>query len=256
MEASVASYGPHFGEEGPLRGRRGSGTIFFSRCNMRCCYCQNSDISQQGYGEGCEPERLAGMMLELQDIGCHNINLVSPTHVLPQILAAVLIAAQAGLAVPLVYNSGGYDALAALRLLDSVVDIYMPDMKYADDDVARAYSGVDGYPEVNQAAVAEMHRQVGDLRVNENGVATRGLLVRHLVLPGGLAGTRAVARFLARRISENTYVNVMDQYRPCYEADRHPTLARRITPDEWRAAVVEVRGAGLQRLAGRAQRWG
>ena len=251
IDAVVANYGPHLGEEDPLRGSRGSGTIFFSLCNLRCRYCQNYEISQLGRGRETGPEGLATIMLTLQAQGCHNINLVSPTHVVPQILAALLIAAQAGLTIPLVYNSGGYDSVGALTLLDSVVDIYLPDMKYGDAHAGRTYSGVDDYPTVNQAAVYEMHRQVGDLVMDDRGVATRGLLVRHLVLPSGLAGTGVVAQFLARRVSEHTYINVMDQYRPCYEADQLPLIARRVSVDEWRGAIDSVHGAGLSRLDGR-----
>ena len=248
MSAVVASSGPHFGEEDPLRGSRGSGTIFFSWCNLSCRFCQNYEVSQLGGGGEVEPEELARIMLSLQARGCHNINLVSPTHVVPQILAATLIAAQAGLAIPLVYNTGGYDSSAALELLLSVVDIYMPDMKYADAAVASTYSGVEDYPAINQAAVGEMHRQVGDLDIDDEGVARRGLLVRHLVLPEGLAGTEQVARFLTDRISRHTYINVMGQYRPCGEAMNLPPLDRPITRGEWRDAVDVVRHAGLSRL--------
>ena len=248
VSAVVASSGPHFGEEDPLRGRRGSGTIFFAWCNLGCRFCQNYEISHLGGGVEVEPEGLAGMMLTLQDRGCHNVNLVSPTHVVPQILAATLVAAEAGLAIPLVYNTGGYDSCVALALLESVVDIYMPDMKYADAAVGSRYSGVDEYPAINQAAVAEMHRQVGDLEIDGKGVARKGLLVRHLVLPEGLAGTEQVARFLADRISRDTYINVMDQYRPCGEASDLPPLDRPTTRAEWRDAVRAVRQAGLSRL--------
>ena len=203
--ARVYSYGPHLGEEDPLRGWRGSGTIFFSRCNLRCQYCQNHEISQTDAGNLVDDRDLAAIMLELQSYGCHNINLVSPSHVVPQILAAVALAAQAGLRIPLVYNTGGYDSLEMLRLLDGVVDIYMPDMKYSDAANALRYSRAKDYPVINRLAVREMHRQVGDLVLDENGLAVRGLLVRHLVLPGGLAGTREIVHFLAEEISENTY---------------------------------------------------
>jgi len=253
-QAVVASYHPHFGEESPLVGRHGSGTIFFSWCNLRCRFCQNYDISQFGAGEPVEPEELAAMMLRLQELGCHNINLVSPTHVVPQILAGLYIAAEAGLRIPLVYNTGGYDALDTLVLLDGVVDIYMPDMKYADADIARRYSGVADYPRHNQAAVREMHRQVGDLTLDEDGIALRGLLVRHLVLPEGLAGTEEIVRFLAEEISPNTYLNIMDQYRPCHEAHKLPLLNRRITRAEYEAAVQAARSAGLNRLDRRVPR--
>jgi len=255
VRALVASYHPHLGEEDPLRGWRGSGTIFFAWCNLNCQFCQNYDISQLGHGNEVEPEELAEMMLALQEHGCHNINLVSPTHVVAPILAALLIAAQAGLRLPLVWNSGGYDSLAALELLDGVVDIYMPDMKYADKEIAHKYSGIRNYPQVNQAAVREMHRQVGDLVLDENGIALRGLLVRHLVLPQGLAGTPVIARFLAEQVSRDTYINVMDQYRPCYKAHSLPPLDRPITRAEYEQAVRQAREAGLHRFDKREPRF-
>lgn len=247
-QAIVASYNPHFGEESPLVGRHGSGTIFFSWCNLRCRFCQNYDISQFGSGEPVEPEDLAAMMLRLQGLGCHNINLVSPTHVVPQILAGLFIAAEVGLRIPLVYNTGGYDALDTLALLDGVVDIYMPDMKYADANTARRCSGIVDYPCHNQAAVREMHRQVGNLVLDTDGIALRGLLVRHLVLPEGLAGTEEIVRFLAEEISKDTYLNIMDQYRPCHQAHELPPLNRRITHAEYDAAVQAARAVGLNRL--------
>jgi putative pyruvate formate lyase activating enzyme len=261
--AQVASYGPHFGEERPLVGRGGSGTIFFAGCNLKCVFCQNFDISQPAAGtEALRAEweapaqRLAAMMLDLQARGCENINLVSPSHVVPQILAAVALAAEGGLRLPLVYNSGGYDALHTLRLLDGVVDIYMPDMKYGDEKVAERLSGIGDYVARNRAAVKEMHRQVGDLQMDERGVATRGLLVRHLVLPDDLAGTAATARFLTEEISRDTYINVMDQYRPAFRAAQEefePFCAGICRPPsgaEQDAAVAAVRAAGLRRLSG------
>lgn len=246
--ARVSSYGPHHGEEDVLRGWRGSGTIFFSRCNLRCQFCQNHEISQRDAGSEVTPEALAALMLELQEYGCHNINLVTPTHVVAQILEALVIAVRWGLRLPLVYNSGGYDTVDTLRLLDGIVDIYMPDMKYADEHIARKYSLVPNYPRINRAAVKEMHRQVGDLQIGEDGLARRGLLVRHLVLPNDLAGTRKIVRFLARQISPNTYLNLMDQYHPDYNAFRYPLLNRRITAAEYAAALEAARQAGLQRL--------
>ena len=244
--AIVSSYGPHFGEENPLVGRGGSGTIFFSWCNLRCQYCQNYEISQGGAGQEVEPEDLARMMLSLQSQGCHNINFVSPSHVVPQILAGLLIAAQAGLRLPLVYNTGGYDSLKTLALLDGIVDIYMPDMKYADAGAGQRYSKVRNYPRANQAAVKEMHRQVGDLAMDERGVAQRGLLVRHLVLPEDLAGTAEIVRFLRDEISPDTYINVMAQYRPCYRAREYPPLDRSITNQEYAEAVHLAQEAGLR----------
>jgi putative pyruvate formate lyase activating enzyme len=248
MEAIVSSYGPHHGEEDPLRGWAGSGTIFFSWCNLRCQFCQNYDISQSGHGRRVSPERLAAMMLELQAQGCHNINFVSPSHVVAQILSATLIAAQAGLRLPLVYNTGGYDSAAALALLDGVIDIYMPDIKYADEDIAEKYSKIPHYPSVNQAAVKEMHRQVGDLVLDDHGIARRGLLVRHLVMPNELAGTAKIARFLAQEVSPDTYINVMGQYRPCHKASQYPELNRPPTHRELEKAHQAVRDAGLHRL--------
>ena len=247
-QAVVHSYEPHQGEEDPLRGTRGSGTIFFAWCNLRCVFCQNWDISQKGLGHEVDAEELAGIMLELQAMGCHNINLVSPSHVVAQIMAAVAIGAKKGLRLPLVYNTGGYDSLEALSLLDGIVDVYMPDLKYADGETARRYSRARDYVEVNRAAVLEMHRQVGDLELNEAGIARRGLLVRHLVLPGNLAGATAVMGFLAREVSPNTYVNLMGQYHPCYRADRYPPLDHWSSPEEFRQAFEEARDAGLHRF--------
>jgi putative pyruvate formate lyase activating enzyme len=248
--AVVHSFGPHHGEERPIRGRWGSGTLFFSWCNLRCVFCQNWEISQQGLGREVAAEELAGIMLELQQAGCHNVNLVTPSHVVAQTLEALTLAAERGLALPLVYNTGGYDSPEALALLDGVVDVYMPDMKYGDSEIAHRYSHVRGYVEVNQAAVREMHRQVGDLVVGDDGVARRGLLVRHLVLPGDLANTERVFAFLAREISPRTQVNLMAQYRPCYRAYDCPPLDRSITPEEWRAALAIARRYGLPLVDG------
>jgi putative pyruvate formate lyase activating enzyme len=251
----VASYGPHHGEERVLRGHRGSGTIFFSGCNLHCVYCQNYDISQQVTGFAVDAPGLAKVMLALQAQGSHNINLVSPTHIASLLVPAMVLAAEAGLAIPIVYNTGGYDAPQALALMDGFVDIYMPDMKYADATTGEALSAVRDYPAFNRAAVREMHRQVGDLEVDDRGVARRGLLVRHLVLPRGLASTAAVARFLAQEISSDTYINVMGQYRPAYRAYECASpampLDRRVTRAEVAAAVRQCRDAGLWRLDGR-----
>ena len=246
--AVVASYGPHHGEEDPLRGSAGSGTIFFSWCNLRCVYCQNWDIAQRSVGREVEPRAIADMMLELQRLGCHNINFVTPSHVVAQIIAAVDDAARRGLALPLVYNTSGYDSLEALALLDGIVDIYMPDMKYGDSRLAHQYSKVRNYVEANRAAVKEMHRQVGDLVLDARGIAQRGLLVRHLVLPNGIAGTGDVLRFLAEEISRNTYLNLMDQYQPYYHADEYPAIARPLTQEEYREALAAADQAGLKRL--------
>jgi len=249
--AVVASFGAHHGEEAPLRGWAGSGTIFFSWCNLRCVFCQNWDISQRGIGREVEPRELADMMLELQAQGCHNVNLVSPSHVVAQIIAAVADAAPRGLRLPLVYNTGGYDSPEALALLDGIVDIYMPDMKYGDSALARKYSKVRNYVEANRAAVKEMHRQVGDLALDERGTAQRGLLVRHLVLPHGIAGTEQVLKFLAEEISTHTYLNLMDQYRPCYRADEYPEIDRPITAAEYGEALDAAARHGLARLDSR-----
>ncbi|HSD65902.1 MAG TPA: radical SAM protein, partial [Vicinamibacteria bacterium] len=243
--AVVASWGPHHGEEAPVSGTRGSGTVFFSFCNLACEFCQNADVSRLGEGREATPMALAAIFLALQDEGCHNLNLVSPTHVLPQVLEALPLAAASGFSLPLVWNTGGYDSLEALLLLDGVVDVYMPDMKYGDAGIARAFSGVEDYPAVNRAAVKEMHRQVGDLLLDEEGVAVRGLLVRHLVLPGGLAGSEEVFRFLATEVSAGTYLNVMAQYRPAYRARLHPPLDRTPTEEELAAAFALAARHGL-----------
>jgi putative pyruvate formate lyase activating enzyme len=253
-KAWVASFAPHHGEEDPLRGWRGSGTIFFSWCNLRCQYCQNADISQAPAGRELDSQELATVMLALQERGCHNINFVSPSHVVAEILAALLIAAENGLRLPLVYNTGGYDSLEALELLDGVIDIYMPDMKYSDAYLARTYSKIGNYPEVNRAAVQEMHRQVGDLEMDAHGIARRGLLIRHLVLPGGLAGTEQIIDFIAQEISRHTYLNLMDQYRPAYRAHRYPALARPIELGEYTQAIEYAQAAGLTRLDKRVRR--
>ncbi len=244
----VSSYSPHFGEEAPLVGTSGSGTIFFTYCNLHCIFCQNYTISQLGEGSPVNSDQLAGMMLSLQAKGCHNINLVSPTHVVPYILEALELAAANGLSLPLVYNTGGYDALETLKLLDGVVDIYMPDMKYSDEKIAEELSGIKHYPEINRAAVKEMHRQVGDLKLDKQGVAQRGLLVRHLVLPNGLAGSGEVVKFLAREISTNTYLNIMAQYHPCYKASDIPKLAQPLPKHEFNEATRLAHRQGLYRL--------
>lgn len=248
--ALVSSAGPHYGEEDPLRGWRGSGTIFFAGCNLHCRYCQNASISQRAAGDPVEPRELGEIMLDLQDRGCHNINLVSPTHVAAQILEALFHAARGGLKIPLVYNSGGYDKQSTLKLLDGVVDIYMPDMKYADERIARKFSAVEDYPRINREAVLEMHRQVGDLQLSPEGLAQRGLLVRHLLLPEGSAGTEQILEFLAEKVSQNTYLNLMDQYRPAYRADLFPVLRKRITRREYEEAVEQAKNLGLRRLDG------
>lgn len=246
--AAVSSYGPHFGEEAPLVGRHGSGTIFFTNCNLKCIFCQNYHISQLGDGAELNRQELAKTMLSFQAKGCHNINLVSPTHVVPQILEALEIAIELGLRLPLVYNSGGYDSVETLKILNGVVDIYMPDMKYSDEKIAEELSDIKDYPSVNRAAVKEMHRQVGDLQIDEDGIAVRGLLIRHLVLPHRLAGTKETVNFIAEEISQNSYVNIMVQYHPCYKAFQMPRLARPLLHQEFLEAVELAHKAGLNRL--------
>jgi putative pyruvate formate lyase activating enzyme len=253
----VSSYSAHFGEEDPLVGSHGSGTIFFTHCNLYCIFCQNYEISHGGEGEEITFRDLAAIMLFLQQKGCHNINFVTPSHQVYQILEALLLAIEWGLKVPLVYNTGGYDAVETLRLLDGVIDIYMPDFKFWDPAVAAQLCQGADYPEVARKALKEMHRQVGDLVLDEEGVARRGLLVRHLVLPDGLAGTKEVMEFLAKEISPNTYVNVMGQYRPCGRADEHPSLRRFLTGMEHLEAQKIAQEAGLTRLDRREKlfRW-
>jgi putative pyruvate formate lyase activating enzyme len=246
--AVVSSYGPHFGEEAPLVGKYGSGTIFFTNCNLKCLFCQNYSISQLGDGTEVTKEELARMMLALQARGCHNINFVSPTHVVPQILEGLEIAINLGLRLPLVYNSGGYDSAETLDILDGIVDIYMPDMKYSDEKIAEELSGIKNYPTINQAALTEMHRQVGDLQIDEDGIAVRGLLIRHLVLPHGLAGTKEIMKFIAEDISLNSYVNVMAQYHPCYKAFQIPQLAGPLSKQEFLEAIELAKRAGLNHM--------
>ncbi len=216
-------------------------------CNLGCIYCQNYEISHLGMGKEISVEDFARAMLILQRQGCHNINIVTPTHFMPQLLAALELAIPAGLSLPLVYNCGGYESLESLKLLDGVVDIYMPDAKYTDEKVARKYSQASDYPVVMEIALKEMHRQVEDLVIDEEGIAQRGLLVRHLVLPGGLAGTEKVMQFISRELSPHTYVNIMDQYHPCYRAVEFPEISRRISGKEYQEAVEIARKYGLYR---------
>jgi putative pyruvate formate lyase activating enzyme len=246
----VSSFTPHFGEERPLVGAHGSGTIFMTGCNLACVYCQNYEISQLGEGREVSSTKLAEMMICLEGGGCHNINFVTPTHFVPQILEALVEAREMGLSVPLVYNSGGYDSVETLRLLDGIFDIYMPDAKYGTDSVAKKYSDAPDYTRVMKASILEMDRQVGPLEIDEDGVAVRGLLVRHLVLPNGLAETFEVVSFLSEEVSPETYLNVMAQYRPCYKARNYPELSRPITLREYAEAVSLARAAGLVRGLG------
>lgn len=246
----VSSWGPHFGEERPLVGRYGSGTIFFGNCNLGCLFCQNYSISHLGEGTEITHEKLADIMLSIQTGGCHNINLVTPTHQSPAIIKAVRIACEKGLNIPLVYNCGGYESVDTLKILDGIVDIYMPDFKYSDRKYSSRYSDAADYPEVAKEAIKEMHRQVGDLQIDGNGVARRGLLVRHLVLPEDVAGTSEVVRFIAEEISKDTYINIMDQYHPCFKAFDNPPLDRRITDKEYSDAIKYALKAGLKRIDG------
>ncbi|MCF8086347.1 MAG: radical SAM protein [Desulfohalobiaceae bacterium] len=247
--APIASYHLHFGEEQPLVGGNGSGTIFFAGCNLGCVFCQNYDVSRGADAAAqADPQQLAAVMLELQDRGAHNINLVTPTHVVPQILQALPHAMEGGLTLPLVYNCGGYEEVETLALLDGIVDIYMPDLKFADPNVAERLTGARDYPEKARAALCEMQRQVGDLETDGRGVARRGVIVRHLLLPDGLAGTREWLEFLAREISPRTYLTLMDQYRPCGEAKSYPELCSSISGEELQKAREEARRLGLTRL--------
>ncbi len=248
--AIVSSYSPHHGEEDCLRGWRGSGTIFVSGCNLRCVFCQNFDISWQVQGTPVPPQRLAKMMLELQALGCHNINFVTPEHVVPQIIEALPRAIEGGLRLPLVYNTSAYDSTESLALMDGVVDIYMPDFKYWDREMARKYSKAPDYPEVARRTIKEMYRQVGDLVIDEHGLARRGVLLRHLVMPHDIAGTGEVMRWIAKELSPTTYVNVMPQYYPAGKVSpmEYPEINRRLTPGEYEQALDEAWRAGLKRL--------
>jgi putative pyruvate formate lyase activating enzyme len=245
----VHSAGAHFGEEAPLVGRYGSGTIFFSDCNLRCCFCQNWEIAHRGDGGAISHSELAHAMLILQARGCHNINLVTPTHMVPHIIRALRIAVARGLRLPLVYNTGGYDKLETIEKLDGIVDIYMPDFKFQDGERTHRYCAeASNYPEVAAAAIKEMHRQVGVLKTDERGTAVRGVILRHLVMPQNLAATDRFVRWVAEELSPDTYVNIMDQYRPSHEAFDYPEIARPLTREEWKQAVGWAKGSGLTNL--------
>lgn len=245
-EVIVSSYNTHFGEEPPLVGNLGSGTIFFTNCNLKCVYCQNYPISQLGNGNKVTLQELAKIMLTLQKRKCHNINLVTPTHFVPQILKSLKLAIKMGLCIPIVYNTSGYDSVNTLKLFDSVVDIYLPDARYADNEIARKYSSAPDYFEIMKKALKEMHRQVGDLALDETGVARSGLIIRHLVLPEGLSGTKKIMRFIAREISPHTYISLMAQYFPAYQASQFPPLSRRIDKEEYRKALQAFKEEGLE----------
>jgi putative pyruvate formate lyase activating enzyme len=252
-ELVVSAINSHFGEEEPLVGRGrlwgvgGSGTIFLTGCNLGCVYCQNYDISHLGQGTPVSVKELSCSMMHLQNIGCHNINLVTPTHFIPQLVKSIRIAIESGLRIPIVYNCGGYESASTIKLLEGIVDIYMPDMKYSDPQVAGRYSNASDYFDRCRETVKEMHRQVGDLTLDSRSIAQRGLLIRHLVLPNGLAGSREILRFIAEEISKDSYVNIMFQYRPMFKAGEYEELSRRPTSDEYRDAIAMARDFGLHR---------
>ncbi len=261
LKPKVCSFMPHHGEEPPISGKRGSGAIFFSGCNMACVYCQNYEFSQLDEGREVELKDLADLMLQLQEMGCHNINLVTPTHVLPQTLKALSLAIPKGLSIPIVYNTGGYELPEIIKLLDGIVDIYLPDMRYADNEMAIKYSLAPEYPRLNQAALKEMLRQVGVARIDEEGIIARGVIIRHLVLPNNISGTDKIMRFIAEELSKDTYVSLMSQYFPCYKADKLKDISRRITFEEYEEAKATMEkyglyngwiqvGRGLERFAG------
>jgi len=242
----IGSWGPHPGEEAPLVGRRGSGTIFFAGCNLKCVYCQNYDLSHMALGREADTDELVKIMLKLEKMGCHNINLVTPTHVVPWIAEAILKSRERGLSLPVVYNCGGYESVEVLKLLEGFIDIYMPDIKYGNDVSGKKYSGVPDYFQNAKMALKEMHRQVGDLKIDERGIAWIGLLIRHLVLPGEEEGTRAVLDFLKKEISPDTYLNLMAQYYPAYRSGEFPELKRRISPATYRRLKEEAREKGFR----------
>ena len=261
LKPGVCSFLAHRGEEPPISAKNGSGTIFFTNCNMGCVYCQNYEFSQLGKGREVEFEELAGFMLELQKLGCHNINLVSPTHVMPQILKALKIAISKGLNIPLVYNTGGYELPGIIRLLEGIVDVYLPDMRYGDEEMAIKYSGAPGYPKYNRDSVKEMHRQVGIARMDNEGIIKNGLIIRHLVLPHDICGTEKIMKFIAQEISANTYISLMSQYLPYHKAFEFKDISRRLNEEEYNKArkIMERYGLsngwiqesyGLERFAG------
>jgi putative pyruvate formate lyase activating enzyme len=245
LKPRVCSYMPHHGEEPPISGQRGSGTIFFTQCNMACVYCQNYEFSQLGQGREVELSELAGYMLELQKMGCHNINLVTPTHVMPQILKALELATVAGLKLPIVYNTGGYELPEVIKLLDGIVDVYLPDMRYADSETALKYSSAPDYPKYNQAAVKEMHRQVGVAKMDDEGIIKSGVVIRHLVLPNGLSGTDKIMKFIKESLSEDTYISLMSQYMPYHKAEQFPEISRRLKAKEYEEAKLLMHRYGL-----------
>jgi len=246
-EPTISSAFPHFGEEPPLVGYQGSGTIFLTHCNLRCVFCQNYDISHLGNGERITSREMAQAMVRLQEMGCHNINFVTPTHYTPQIVASLSEAIERGLRLPIVYNCSGYESIEVIRLLEGVVDIYMPDVKFMDEKHSKQFSNAPDYPEVIKKVLREMHRQVGDLTIDSRGIAEKGLLIRHLVMPNGVASSETVLRFIAEEISVHSYVNIMDQYRPEYRAHEYPEINRRATHKEYMEAVQWAKRYQLHR---------
>lgn len=241
----VFSYMPHHGEEPPISGENGSGTIFFSNCNMRCLYCQNFEFSQLGQGREVQIEELADCMLQLQDMKCHNINLVTPTHILPQILKALYIAIPKGLKIPVCYNTGGYELPEMIKLLDGIIDIYLPDMRYGDDSAAIKYSSAPEYPLFNRQSIKEMQRQVGIAKFGKDGIIKRGLIIRHLLLPERISGTEKIMKFIAEEVSKETYISLMSQYFPCYKAEKTGPISRRVTFGEYQEAQEIMQSYGL-----------
>ena len=252
----VSAFHPHFGEERPLVGNGGSGTIFLTHCNLRCVFCQNWEISQLGRGIESNIGELAGMMLALQKIGCHNINLVTPTHYSAPILKALDIAAETGLRLPIVYNTSGWERLEILKLLDGIVDIYLPDFKYWDSDMSAKYSsGAESYPEITREAILEMHRQVGVAKPAKDGIMQRGLMIRHLVMPNNTGGSEKIMEWIAGNLPKDTYVNIMAQYNPVYKAYDYPEISRRITSEEYEKVVKRAQEMGLTNLDIQGYRW-
>ena len=246
-DITISSYGPHFGEEDVLVGSHGSGTIFLAGCNLGCIFCQNYDISHTKLGYKVTIDKFVDIMFELKRLGCHNINFVTPTHFVPQIMETILVAKEKGLGIPFVFNCGGYESLETLKLLDGIIDIYMPDVKFADSKISKRLCNAPDYPEVVKKSLLEMYRQVGDLALDADGIAAKGLLVRHLVLPNDQAGTEKIVSFIASKISKDTYINIMDQYRPVYEAEDFPEINRRITLDEYNESINIAKTKGLHR---------
>ena len=248
IELKISSYGPHYGEERIISGKRGSGTIFFTNCSMKCLYCQNYDISQLGNGYNISIEELSNIMLKLQEFGCHNINLVTPTHFIPQILKGIYYAIKNGLNIPFVYNCGGYENVEIIKLLEGIIDIYMPDAKYGDNEIAKKYSGITDYWDICKKALIEMKRQVGDIVLNEEKVAIKGILIRHLILPNNISSSENVLKFIRDELGENTWISLLSQYHPEYKAYIYPEINRRITFDEYNKVVEITYKLGLKNV--------